>query len=722
MLIAPDPSDATSAPTPILASRLQPPFVTPGPPTLQQRGVSQILLLPAVSKGCVLCNGTLTFYTLPELSPAFGTTRVRNCNWIGGLDQNLDVGKGEEAAGSGHMMIGFKDRIQLVKVGESEKPRSVKNIDYAGSLAIARRGPIACVANAHSYALLDIDHVQKINLFPISSLDDVIEGTVGGRVESTLSGGGRRLSSTLSSSLLQGPTDDRGHGRSTSLGALVGNLGRRQQSPQTRARGVSNVDMPEQSTDEDPAEASLAPARPSPRPPRPLSTASMASITSNDKPLPQPPSDSGSTQSHSRQTSDIPRQPLLNPLVLTPRPNEYLLTTGTAYAEAGVGMFVNSDGDVFRSTLQFEQYPEALVLDGHGRDSPSPSPAMGDGDEGFVLALMKGSGNSHGQAGIEIQRWDIDDGEEASQRSWLSVPTSTSEASAAARSTGICKILTPHDMVIGEVSQRLRLTRLRINQSTTLTGSPASVDSSDSRTKESLEQVRRETELFESRTSAEGSGEADPPAKTMPKDWEVKRVQEEEQFAQRLAHSQGRVLMWSGDRIWWLVKNPLVMRLDAALALAGDQSKSETTALDRRKISQVLGGIRDREPATEAEYLSLGYIRQKASLLLFIDFVLGLSQRISIPVDERRAVGDALMEGGLDPRVIIAMMPILREEVVEGETGIWDSLRCPGRRRRHSIHYDDYESSCPSHGRATWTPQILSYGVAQKEGFREHPR
>lgn len=93
---------------------------------MQVSGIQQMLLLPSVHKACVLCNGTLTFYSLPELSPAFGTTRVRNCNWIGGVDLDLEDKAAERALGEAHMMISFKDRIQLVKVGEDEKPRSVK--------------------------------------------------------------------------------------------------------------------------------------------------------------------------------------------------------------------------------------------------------------------------------------------------------------------------------------------------------------------------------------------------------------------------------------------------------------------------------------------------------------------------------------------------------------------------------------------------------------------
>jgi vacuolar protein sorting-associated protein 3 len=51
---------------------------------------------------------------------------------------------------------------------------------------------IACVADAQSYALLDVDRQFKIPLFPISSNDDSQSGGVSGRVEdiSGKSGGG----------------------------------------------------------------------------------------------------------------------------------------------------------------------------------------------------------------------------------------------------------------------------------------------------------------------------------------------------------------------------------------------------------------------------------------------------------------------------------------------------------------------------------------------------
>ena len=84
--IPPDPSDISDAPSYILASRLSPTFSETTTP--ERPGVQQILLLPAANKACVLCNSTVTFYSLPELSPVFNNQKVPGSNWIGGLDLN----------------------------------------------------------------------------------------------------------------------------------------------------------------------------------------------------------------------------------------------------------------------------------------------------------------------------------------------------------------------------------------------------------------------------------------------------------------------------------------------------------------------------------------------------------------------------------------------------------------------------------------------------------
>ena len=86
--IPPDPNDRAASPTFILASRLQPIFVESTATNGGSfPGVQQILLLPRVGKACVLCNSTVTFYSLPELTPVFDGMNVRNCNWIGGIDE-----------------------------------------------------------------------------------------------------------------------------------------------------------------------------------------------------------------------------------------------------------------------------------------------------------------------------------------------------------------------------------------------------------------------------------------------------------------------------------------------------------------------------------------------------------------------------------------------------------------------------------------------------------
>ncbi len=118
--IPPDPTDPTSQSTFILASRLPPVFSEPaggfnGP----KPGVQQILLLPRVSKACVLCNWTVTFYSLPELSPVFGATQVRNCNWIGGVDLN-DGDSGDGRAPGVTILLSLTRRVQVVRIGEED--------------------------------------------------------------------------------------------------------------------------------------------------------------------------------------------------------------------------------------------------------------------------------------------------------------------------------------------------------------------------------------------------------------------------------------------------------------------------------------------------------------------------------------------------------------------------------------------------------------------------
>lgn len=127
--VPPDPTDISSKPLFILASRLSPAFSDQiGTSIASQPGVQQVLLLPAVGKACVLCNSTVTFYSLPELSPVFGTTQVKNCNWIGGLDLNLSqtVNPGEASSGV-TILLSLSRRIQVVRISTDARVFKVCN-------------------------------------------------------------------------------------------------------------------------------------------------------------------------------------------------------------------------------------------------------------------------------------------------------------------------------------------------------------------------------------------------------------------------------------------------------------------------------------------------------------------------------------------------------------------------------------------------------------------
>lgn len=121
--IPPDPHDPNGTDTFILASRLRPAFSeASSSPSGSRPGVQQILLLPRVGKACVLCNWTVTFYSLPELSPVFGTLQVRNCNWIGGVDLNeASYDSGDDRSSGVTILLSLNRRIQVVRIGEDAR-------------------------------------------------------------------------------------------------------------------------------------------------------------------------------------------------------------------------------------------------------------------------------------------------------------------------------------------------------------------------------------------------------------------------------------------------------------------------------------------------------------------------------------------------------------------------------------------------------------------------
>jgi hypothetical protein len=514
------------------------------------------------------------------------------------------------------------------------------------------------VADSRSYALLDVDRQLKIPLFPISSLDESQSGSIGGRAEDISGHTGTRVQRSTSSaqpshaSLLP---EDRGHSRSTSLGTLISGVSRLQgqrSGSRDRALDAQGSLLRESS----PATA-RSPVRSVKQEVRPRKDSSAS-----DKPLPAPPS----VASTAEQRVSSPAVPLvyLKPHIVSPTPQEFLLVTGTGAADPGVGLFVNLEGDVTRSTLEFDHYPTNVIVDGRGVGTElSPVNAEED-EEGYVLATMGREPDKGIQYGIEVQRWDLDPGEGEVRKSWLQVPSALQSNEIQENKIprlGIRSVLQAGEGNFEDVVEKLRLRRFNPFATQSTGASSLSLHSADSRTATSLERVSKEKELFDSQEIQDEN--------SMPEGWEEARDEEEYHFAKRLGQSRSHITVWSRDKIWWAVRNPLILQLDAKLEPSEiDVQEPNRSVDDSKRILEIVNSLRGREAKTEIEYMSFGYIRQHAGLLLFINILGSSSPRTEI---ESRVAEEALLEGGLDPRVILTLVPLLRSEVVGGKSGIW---------------------------------------------------
>ncbi|KAF2740774.1 hypothetical protein EJ04DRAFT_548294 [Polyplosphaeria fusca] len=616
VLLPPEPGDVTGAPTAIQASRLEPTFTHDA-----GAGIQQILLLPKVNKACILCNNTLSFYSLPELSPVF---KPLTCSWVGGVDLNLE---GDESGDDGVVvMVGLNRRIRLVKIYPDEHPRSLKTIEYGGCLLSVRRDNFSCAADARSYALLDVQHQQKIGLFPISSLDPEAGGVGGAAEDITTQVHSHAPSRSVSSASAHPrgpPTEDRGHGRSTSLG-FFGTQPARTESPRPPGQRYG-FDVPESLS----RAISPVPAR-SPERDHPERTSSLHRGTSPapEKPLPAAPTEAPTEEAQPSQTQ--PFEPL-KPHIASPNPGEFLLTVGTTPSEPGVGMFVNLDGDMSRGSIQFSSYPDALVVDGSGIDMSTSLGPDPDGEEGYVLAIVRTQGEEDQLGyGVEIQRWDVDADDGEASKAWLNLHSLGNmlgqDAEQSAIPLGIRTVVESNDIFLPEIGEKLLVKQLNTSQSDHK--SPA--------------------------TESPAQGKADL------------------EFSQRLSKLQSRIVLWAGNQIWWTLRNPLVTRLDARLQQALSTPTGDGTRIlpNRRLLETLLGDIRGQEPRNEAEYLGLIYARQKASILLFMELILRSSTNIIIFENEKRITEQALIEGEVDPRVVLALLPILNGEVIQGAEGI----------------------------------------------------
>ena len=614
--------DASQEPAFILASRLEP------SPSDKPSGVKQILILARSNKACILCNGIVSFHTLPELSPAQGHGKPSNCVWIGAQDLDLmDEEDGEEDV----IMIAMRNKLRLVRTSRDQKPQLLSDIEYAGCLNAARRSRFACVADNETYALLDLENRQKIPLFPISSSNKT-SSSMGQRQDLPDAGAPHSRSTSAVHGNRASEPGQQSHGRTASLGNLVNTIGRRSSELRSESRDSRlGRDLDEGSRDR----STLSPPAQSPR------RASPSPAGTPEKPLPAPPQDRSEPSPQRKQI--LPAQQL-RPNIVSPLPTEFLLTTGTAATDRGVGVFVNCDGDVVRGTLEFGQYPSSVIVDG-GYPRPLRSiPQFESETEGYVLASMtKPGGDEGGVPGLEIQRWNT----AGESKTWLpfpnAIPTESSENAAiigAQLDLGVVNTRTTSELAFGAVVDMLRLRRCKLYKSEETTGTKGS----DPATKD------------------DGS-----------------RNRQEDEFAGRFGQASSNIIAWQGVTLNWIVRNPLLVRLNAQVEQV--LLESNDTGLDQTKLLKLLATIRNREARSEAEFLGLDFIRQKISLILFAD--LAVNQ-----IDVNPQVnGELLTEGGTDPRIMLSMVPLLRKDIFEGNSGIWihDGLNQLMRTRLASV-------------------------------------
>lgn len=603
--IPPDQSSASDQPEYILASRNEPAYTAPQTLPGKVPGVEQILLLPLVGKACILCNGTLTFYTLPELSPAFGgKIKQSDCTWIGGLDKNI-IDEEQDPDDGSVIIICLKSKLRLIRIGE--KARVIRDIELGGVLDVQRRDDLACVADPKSYSLLDVVNQRKIDLFPISSIPDIPSRSASPAIsppplDRPLARNSNRplernndrpLARSVSARSPHRPPHLRGHER-------VASLGSQPKSP--------NFLAPDSPSPWPPRSASKSPPM-SPIPSR----AESPAVDLDNKPLPTPPERMPSF------TKPIATSTPLKPHITSPTPNEFLLTTGTSRDDPGVGMFVNLDGDVVRGTVDFASYPDSLILDGRGVDSSIPTTPGVTPDEGYILAIVR----RDQQPVIEYQRWDVESGEARHAKGWLPLPNLDAQEDAPTVSVGLREAATGISLNVSEIGSALSLRRLPL-------GTPAKIDE-----------------------------EAD-----------AKRAKDEDQLISQFATIQARVLLHVRDRVCWVVRNPLVVRLESQLR-ASRTVTERSFNVHRDLVQKAVNTIRGQEATNEFEFLGFNYIRQQASLLLLIDLIQTTKEGVTAFEQDKRSTLEALIVGEIDPRIILSIVPVLSQEVVEGSQGIW---------------------------------------------------
>ncbi len=380
----------------------------------------------------------------------------------------------------------------------------------------------------------------------ISSLDDSQSSGIVGQVQSiqgSSDGGLLRSASSAQAHPHTNAHTGNSHARSTSLGGFIASSMRRQDRPPIN----DPDDLGAQEADTPPVSRSPAPQGEAVRAP---------STTGPDKGTPAAQAAPAQAAAAVQPALVI----LLKPHITSPTADEFLLVTGTSPLDPGIGVFVNLDGDPTRPTLEFARYPHQVVVDGASADlsaSSSRLPATEE-EEGYVLASMTRDFPDGVRHGLEIQRWDVNNGEDEPVKFWLDANARGSESSSLP--LGLRSLLGANEAEFREAAERLCLQRFSPVSHASPPEAPGSpLRHADSRTTLSMERFYQERDLLE--RELDSSDEEQP----LRDNWEAARDAEERTIAAGLAKTTSRLAVWAGNTIWWAVRNPLILRLEAGL-------------------------------------------------------------------------------------------------------------------------------------------------------------
>jgi len=548
---------------------------------------------------------------LPELSPTLQTSRpVKGCVWIGGIDQDAHDDQDDAAV----IMVCLKTRIRVVRIGISSLKR-VRDIELANCLAAARRGNIACAANNKSYALLDIVEKARIPLFDIASAPEAATEDGSPRIESKLTQDPPSVASEVQTSQVTPTVTARLVSDSQPQPALLADAS---SHALDRAQSPGQIDGVQSSSNSHKEGSTL----------EPVDTLNISDARGRAKHIDEAAITNAAiettTSTRSSSTRSVKKQTKpLQPHILSPTPEEFLLTTGTSSAEPGVGLFVNLDGDVVsRPTLEFQRYPDAIIIDGGGNSS-TEAPASHPPQPGYILAVMEKEANGSLQKGIEIQRWNHDPSGNDLGKYWLLINESSQEKAQEIDFTvGIHRSITPADVPLPEVAQRLGSSWKMLNVAGQMNISTVAKASNPERN--------------------------------------------DLDFVNRFSVTSSDLLLYAGTRIMRIIKNPLVLRLDARLERVMSVRQEMPGGSSSASIRVIFEELREYQPCNELEFFTFNYIRQRTSLALFLDL-----NRNSSTEEDRTFIKEALISSELDPRVILEMTPLLRAEIVQSASGIW---------------------------------------------------